>query len=345
MALIQSVLILLIKTGIGIAGVALIGYLGICGYLYVRQAHFIFFPAVGLTETPADRNLAYDDVWLTPVSEPNAGNRSRFAPRFNVLSPAESEVADRDRIHGWWIPSAAAASSEYSDARIAQAAPDVLLYLHGNSGGVDVNLNHAARFQRWGLSVLLIDYRGYGLSTGSFPSEQQVYQDAETAWQYLMNTQKIAPHRIVIYGHSLGGAIATELASRHPDAAGLIVESSFTSIEAMATVRGQYNLIPVNLILHQRFDSIQKVPTLDMPTLFIHGLQDTEIPYQMSEQLYQSAPEPKQLWLAPGAGHADTASLYETEYRDRIRQFVHLIQQHKDQLLESTHILHQNPKG
>lgn len=334
MALIKSVLILLIKTGIGIGGVALIGYLGICGYLYMRQAHFIFFPAVGLAETPADRNLAYEDVWLTPIGEPNAESRSGFALRFRILSPAESKAAERDRIHGWWIP--AASNSEHSELHATQTAPDVLLYLHGNSGGVDVNLNHAARFQRWGLSVLLIDYRGYGLSTGPFPSEQQVYQDAETAWQYLVHTKKIAPHRIVIYGHSLGGAIATELASRHPDAAGLIVESSFTSIEAMASVRGQYSLIPVNLILHQRFDSIQKVQKLEMPTLFIHGLQDTEIPYPMSEQLYQSAPEPKQLWLAPGAGHADTASLYETEYRDRIRQFIHLIQQHKDQSLEST---------
>lgn len=334
MALIKSVLILLIKTGISINGVALIGYLVICAYLYIRQAHFIFFPVVGLAETPADRNLAYEDVWLTPVSATNAENRSRFAPRFRILSPTQSEATERDRIHGWWMPSAT--HSEHSDLHTTQVVPDVVLYLHGNSGGVDVNLNHAARFQRWGLSVLLIDYRGYGLSTGPFPSEQQVYQDAETAWQYLVNTRKIAPHRIVIYGHSLGGAIATELASRHPDAARLIVESSFTSIEAMANVRGRYRLIPVNFILHQRFDSIQKVPSLEMPTLFIHGLQDTEIPYQMSEQLYQSAPEPKQLWLAPDAGHADTASLYETEYRDRIRQFIQLIQQHQDQSLEST---------
>lgn len=330
MEVIKSVLILLIETGIGIGGVALIGYLVICGYLYIRQAHFIFFPAVGLAETPADRNLAYEDVWLTPVDVTHAEAHSRFAPNFNRLSPATSEAAKRDRIHGWWIP-----TSANSESRTTQAAPDVLLYLHGNSGAVDVNLNHAARFQRWGLSVLLIDYRGYGLSTGPFPSEQRVYQDAETAWQYLVNTQKIAPHRIVIYGHSLGGAIAINLASHHPDAAGLIVESSFTSIEAMANDQGQYSLIPVNLILHQRFDSIQKAPKLEMPTLFVHGLQDTEIPYQMSEQLYQSAPDPKQLWLVPGAGHANTASLYETEYRDRIRQFIHLIQQQQNQPLES----------
>ncbi|MGP1383209.1 MAG: alpha/beta hydrolase [Thainema sp.] len=315
------------------SGIALLGYLGICGYLYIRQAHFIFFPTVGLAETPADRNLAYQDVWLTPVEEPTSATGSHLGSKFNLPGWATAQTAKRDRIHGWWIPTSTSADSP---SRITQTAPDVLLYLHGNSGGVDVNLNHAARFQRWGLSVLLIDYRGYGLSTGAFPSEQQVYQDAETAWHYLVHTQNIAPHRIIIYGHSLGGAIATELASRHPDAAGLIVESSFTSIEAMATVRGRYSLIPVNLILHQRFDSIQKAPALEMPSLFIHGLQDSEIPYQMSEQLYQSAPEPKQLWLVPGAGHADTASLYETAYRDRIRQFIHLIQQHQAQPFEST---------
>lgn len=322
MELSKSNFLLLVKAGMGIGGVVLVGYLVLCVYLYVRQAHFIFFPTAGLAETPADRNLVYEDVWLT--------------------------LDERDRIHGWWIPTSAH-SETHSDGRLTEAAPDVVLYLHGNSGGMDVNLNHANRFQRWGLSVLLIDYRGFGLSTGAFPSEQQVYQDAETAWQYLVHTRQIAPHRIIIYGHSLGGAIATELASRHPEAAGLIVESSFTSIEAMANVRGQYSLIPVSLILHQRFDSIQKVPTLAMPTLFIHGLQDTEIPYQMGEQLYQSAPEPKQLWLVRGAGHANTASLYETDYRDRIRQFIRLIQQQQnrsdrpDQRFESVRMTQQHP--
>jgi alpha-beta hydrolase superfamily lysophospholipase len=121
-----------------------------------------------------------------------------------------------ERIHVWWIA--------------AQPDAKVLLYLHGNGINMGAAVANAHQFHQLGFSVLLIDYRGYGRSEGSFPTETRVYQDAVTAWDYLVKQRQIQPSQIFLFGHSLGGAIAIDLAVQHPDAAGLIVESSFTSM-------------------------------------------------------------------------------------------------------------------
>jgi uncharacterized protein len=253
-----------------------------CVFLVLQQTRMIFFPTARIEMTPAP--LDHKDVWLN--------------------------TATQERIHGWWIPA-------------SQPNAPVLLYLHGNGENIGANAEHASRFQRLGLSVLIIDYRGYGQSTGEFPSESRVYEDAETAWNYLTKTQGIPPERIFIYGHSLGGAIAIQLASRSGDsAAGLIVESSFTSIRQMIDRTSTYRVFPIDLLLTQRFESIEKVPQLKMPVLFIHGLADVQIPFAMSQALYQATPEPKQIYLVPGAGHNNTASTGGEEYLDVVKKFL-----------------------
>jgi uncharacterized protein len=214
-----------------------------------------------------------------------------------------------ERLHGWWIP-----------ARGRETG--VLLYLHGNGVNIGANVEHANRFHRLGLSVLLMDYRGYGQSDGGFPSEQQVYADAEANWQYLTQTRQIDPQRIVIYGHSLGGAIAINLASQHPEAAGLIVQGSFTAIRPMVDLRMPNSIFPTDLILTQHFDSIRKVPNLKLPVLYIHGLEDDETPPEMTKALYEASPQPKQLYLVPGAGHNNVAQVAGPEYLQVVGRFV-----------------------
>ncbi|MCY7322377.1 MAG: alpha/beta hydrolase, partial [Phormidesmis sp. CAN_BIN36] len=144
---------------------------------------------------------------------------------------------------------------------------------------------------------------GYGRSEGSFPSETTVYQDAQTALDYLVRERRILPKKIVVYGHSLGGAVAIDLASQNSQIAGLIVSSSFTSMQQMAARDWKFRLFPIELILTQKFDSVGKVRSLKVPTLFIHGLDDVLIPVSIGKALYEAAPQPKQLLLIPNAGH------------------------------------------
>ncbi|GAX34113.1 alpha/beta hydrolase [Nodularia sp. NIES-3585] len=266
--------------------VVVIAYIAICLLLFVKQQKFIFFPSSEIERTPKFFNLPYEDVWLP------------------VTTDGQTKL-----IHGWWIKS-------------PQPDADVLLYLHGNAINVSANIGHANRLHQLGFSVLLIDYRGYGLSEGHFPSEQRVYEDAIVGWNYLVQDKQIPPRRIFIYGHSMGGAIAIDLAIKHPEAAGLIVESSFTSIADMVAYRNLFRIFPVNLILTQRFESIKKVPQLKMPVLFIHGTADTTVPSFMSQKLYHAAPEPKKLLLVPSADHNNTASVAGDDYLQWIQSFV-----------------------
>jgi fermentation-respiration switch protein FrsA (DUF1100 family) len=196
-----------------------------------------------------------------------------------------------------------------------------MLYLHGNGLNIGANADYAVRWQRLGLSVLLFDYRGYGQSEGAFPSEAAVYQDADAAWRYLTEDRGIAPEEILIYGHSLGGAIAIDLAVRQPRAAGLIVESSFTSIRDMAYRTTPFGFLPIDQILTQRFDSIRKVPRLQVPVLYAHGAQDVQVPADMSEALYAATRSPKMLWISPTGGHA-IGNVDGDGYGQAIREFL-----------------------
>ncbi len=199
----------------------------------------------------------------------------------------------------------------------------VLLYLHGNGLNIGANINQSYRFRQLGFSVLLIDYRGYGSSEGGFPNESQVYEDAETAYNYLVKQRQLSPIQILLYGHSLGGAVAIELAIKHPEAAGLIVQSSFTSMADMVENNALTRIFPVRLLLTQRFNSIAKVKLLRMPVLFVHGTADPFIPAIMSKKLYAACAEPKQLLLVSNAKHNNGDAFFNNdEYRQTIGDFV-----------------------
>jgi uncharacterized protein len=262
-------------------------YLLLCAALYFLQGRFIFAPAKTIEETPADFGLTFSEVWL----------------------PIPTSNSKPDRIHGWWIP---------AQSRTAKT----LLYFHGNGINIGANSEQASRFHKLGLSVFLFDYRGYGKSEGSFPNEKAVYADAQRAWDYLTQERKIAPQNIVIYGHSLGGAIAINLAQNHPNASGLIVQSSFSSALEMAQRNWWTAIFPTNLLLNQRFASLEKVPSLQMPTLYIHGLADQLIPFKMSQRLFDATRSPKQIKFFPKAGHNDVAKVGGMAYTQTVRTFL-----------------------
>ncbi|MEZ4455708.1 MAG: alpha/beta hydrolase [Gemmatimonadales bacterium] len=179
-----------------------------------------------------------------------------------------------------------------------------LLFCHGNAG--NITLAKRQRFYRdaarSGFNMLAFDYRGFGSSSDSTPSEAGVYADARAAYRYLRDTLGVATDRIVIYGHSLGGGVATELATTEP-AAGLILEGTFTSVPAVGSER--YPFLPIDALASNRFDNAAKIGRLAMPLLILHARADGTIPFPHGERLFAAAPEPKR--LVPLGGDHDSA--------------------------------------
>jgi uncharacterized protein len=260
-----------------------IGYALVCLVLYFQQQRLMFFPDRQLQRTPSRYELNYQDVWI-PVSQPGKS----------------------ERLHGWWIPA-------------KQPDAPVMLYFHHNAVNIGANVSQARQFHQLGYSIFLFDYRGFGQSEGAFPTEAQVYEDAQAAWDYLTQERRILPSQIVIYGHSIGGAIAIDLAAKQPEAAALIVQSSFTSMRDMTKRLGLYWLLPVELLLRQRFESLEKMKSVRMPVLIITGTDDFQIPVVMGDRLYATAPEFKQLIVIQGGGHDNHLS---KQYSGRVKQFI-----------------------
>ncbi len=217
-------------------------------------------------------------------------------------------------IHAWWWP------AQRADA-------PAILYLHGVRWNLTGQLFRIEQLHALGYSVLAIDYRGFGQSHGELPSETSVYEDARVAWERLKVLQPDAGKRL-IYGHSLGGAVAIDLAAelgrqatseQRPAAArGLIVESTFTTLGDAARAVTKTSL-PVRWLMSQKFDSIDKIREIGMPLLVVHGLKDDYVPPRLSQELFKTALEPKQLLLVPGGTHNNSMSLAGKDYATAIK--------------------------
>ncbi len=298
-------------------GMASLLYVAECGYMWATQKSHVFEPTLIWQTTPDRMGMKYDELHI----------------------PAGGGAGDLD---AWWVPAEAADGHGMTSGYAARSPHPVLppvregeneslrelqvndaptvLYFHGNDRNISNHLEQTQHLHQLGYNVLLADYRGYGKSGGGKPSETKVYEDAEAVWKYWIKWRGGQPGKTFIYGHSLGGAIAINLALHHPEAAGLIVESTFTSMQAMGEIN--YAYLPVSLLLNQRFESLKKMPQLKLPVLIIHGTWDPRVPVEMARQLYAAAPEPKKLLLIEGGEHSDSGTIGWVQFRDTVSTFV-----------------------
>jgi uncharacterized protein len=178
----------------------------------------------------------------------------------------------------------------------------VILYFHGNGGNIGHRVQRMLRFAREGYGVLMAEYRGYGGNPGT-ASETGFYTDARAALDFL-EREGVAPNPLVLYGESLGSGVAVELATQH-EVAGLILEAPPTSVAEVAQCHFPY--IPAARLVIDRFDSRSRIGRVRAPILVLHGERDRVVPIRFGRALLEAAPEPKEGWFAPEAGHEDLA--------------------------------------
>ena len=211
---------------------------------------------------------------------------------------------DKVRLNAWYLPNT--------------TAEKALLWFHGNAENIGYGFERLMFYSRLGINVLAVDYRGYGKSGGS-PNEAGVYRDADAAYDYLIKERHIQPKNIVLFGHSLGGAVAIDLASRR-ECGGLIVQSSFTSAKEMA--RRMFRIPFFEYLPKSQFDSLAKIRRVRAPILIVHGTRDDVVPFSMGQRLFKAAPEPKFFFPVEDAGHNDVTELGGDALLDHFKSFL-----------------------
>lgn len=229
----------------------------IFSYVKYIEKKSIFFPFRELEATPKDLHLAFEDVYL--------------------------DTSDGEKLNAWFVPST--------------GSQRMLLFFHGNGGNISHRLESIDIFNKLGLGIFIIDYRGYGASTGR-PTEKGIYLDAQAAYDYLLRQKNIRPENIIVYGESLGAQAAVDLASKNKVAA-LILEEAFTSAKDMSAAI--YPFLPT-IFLSVKFDSSNKIKKISCPKLIIHSRNDEIVPFRLGRKLYDAAPEPKEFLELTG-GH------------------------------------------
>ena len=261
------------------AVVALVLLFAGCATLDEQQRRWIFQPAkLSWYGASAD---GMQEEWIT------------FVPA------GASEPA---KLHALWLP------NERPDA-------PVMLYLHGARWDVLSSSFRMRRLQALGVSVLGIDYRGFGRSSEALPSESMAYEDARAAWDWLRARYPKSPR--LIYGHSLGSAIAVHLASEVSDETGVIVEGAFTSVpDVYSTLR--FGWLPLRALITQRFNAAERIADIGSPVLMVHGALDQMIQPALGRALFERAKEPKRFILAEGGNHHNAQSMVRDEVRDAL---------------------------
>ncbi|MES2946050.1 MAG: alpha/beta fold hydrolase [Pseudomonadota bacterium] len=290
---------------IGISTALLAG----CATLDEKQRAWIFQPSDRTWSGGTAAAQGMDEVWID------------FKDKDNGKSV---------RLHGLWLPAdeTTATATDPADSALmpksdppttSQAKAPVLLYLHGARFNVTGSAPRMRRMQELGFSVLAIDYRGFGKSTGLLPSETSAYEDARVAWDWMAKKYPDRPR--YIFGHSLGGPIAINLAAEVADESGTIVEGTFTSIADVVS-SSQWGWMPVSLLITQRFEAVNKVSQIGSPLLVVHGGEDRMILPDLGRKLYEAAAEPKQFVLVEGGSHHNTNQVGQAQYRQALARLM-----------------------
>jgi len=213
------------------------------------------------------------------------------------------ETDNHVMLNGWYVP--------------CEEATSTLLFCHGNAGNISDRLDSIDIFHNLGLNIFIFDYRGYGKSRG-FPTERGTYLDAMAAYNWLISKKKPNEDKIVIFGRSLGGSIAIDLAAKINKGL-LISESAFTSIIDIG--KELYPFLPIKYCASTKYDSIQKIKNVKIPKLIIHSEDDEIIPFRHGEKLFKAAISPKQFYKMNG-GHNDGFIVMGNKYKDTIKNFI-----------------------
>lgn len=310
-----------IRTALVAGGVIVAVVLAVRIAALALEPRLTFYPVRSYPETPAAAGLSFEDIVL--------------------------RTSDGVSVHGWFVPAgntptvpAAAAPSVPAGRTAAPGSrrPITLLFFHGNAENIGGCLDLAARARAAGFNLLLIDYRGYGESEGR-PSEQGIYRDGEAALRELGSRAAVDPGRIVVWGRSIGAAVAVHLAAGSaadreggagasgdrdatPGVAGLILESPFTSVPDLLRQGRHVVLLALSRFGTYRFDSASLMGRVAVPVLVVHGTDDEIAPFELGRRLYELAPGRKELAAIRGGGHNDLWALHEDEVWDAVRGFL-----------------------
>lgn len=234
--------------------------------IHTMIASMIFFPTKEHSMKPEVFGLHAEDVWCI--------------------------TKDNVKLHGWFLP--------------AKNQDICLLLFHGNADNISIRLPKANEWVKRGISVLLIDYRGYGKSEGEINSSRDLFEDAEAALEWLGQTKNFKPERIVLYGESIGAVPVLELAQK-ADFKSIILEAPFTSLKELAKVH--YGFAPDILLKDFEMNNEAKISKIKSPVLIVHGTEDEVVPLAMGKRLFEQAPEPKKFLEIQSAHHNDIASV------------------------------------
>jgi fermentation-respiration switch protein FrsA (DUF1100 family) len=275
-------------------------------------------PRVGLLRKPWFRSLLYLAVGYGGlvlmlvyvenrlVYHPDSADDNWIPKPIAEIEDVDLTSADGTRLHAWWCP----------EAQSDQA----ILYFHGNAGNLSWRGGSIVKLRnRLNISVLIVDYPGYGKSEGR-PSEAGCYRAADAAYDWLTTQKKIAPRKITLYGASLGGGVAVDLASRKEHRA-LVLIKTFTSLPDAACHLHWWLPVPIRLLMTNRFDSLSKIGRCRGPVFIAHGTADTLIPHEQGERLFAAAHDPKRFLPMPGMNHNDELPAeFFTSLRDFLRE-------------------------
>ena len=264
--------------------ISLLVYLGLMALIYFRQTSLVFLPEIdrGFRASPADIGLTF--------------------------APLKLATSDGETLDGWVVP-----------ADSIHEPRGLVIFFHGNAGNIGHRLDYLRMFHDLGLTSLIVDYRGYGRSSGT-PSEEGTYLDAAALWHHATQTLGFPAARIVLFGESLGGGVAAHLAATSRPGA-LVLASTFTSVPDMGA--DLYPFLPIRLLARIRYETLEHLPLVACPVMVIHSRNDDVIAFKHGQRLFDVARPPKQFLEIEG-GHNDGFIFVRIDWINRLDRFLQL---------------------